>query len=282
MERSMLNVTSTRISVALSAAALAAAALTAGGGARPSAYPSAIAVLGNSAATGFASNPAHPGRDARANSWATGTNPAVQSIYLRILARNPAIRGRNPNFAQDDATLDQLAGQVRHAIALRSKPQLVLVQIGGDDIRCDGQDATRYADFRKRLATQLETLAKGLPEARIFVVGQWGTLGSYIRAIQSLGLGVRLEHAGKGPCSLFAPRTGVLVPEHVTYLKNTLDGYHAAMATACQAVPSCSYDGGAARRMTVTAADLGWRHQHLSIQGHAKLAAIEWAALYGK
>ena len=27
---------------------------------------------------------------------------------------------------------------------------------------------------------------------------------------------------------------------------------------------------------------LGWRHQHLSIQGHAKLAAIEWTALYGR
>jgi hypothetical protein len=273
---------SARIAFAVSAAALAAAALTAGGGARPSSYPSAIAVLGHSGATGFASNPAHPGQDARGNSWATGTNPAVKSIYLRILARNPAIRGHNPNFAQDGATLRELAGQVRHAIALRSKPQLVLVQIGDNDIRCDGEDATRYADFQQGLTTQLETLAKGLPEAQILVVSPWGTLSSYVRAIQSLGLGVRLEHAGKGPCSLFAPGTGALVPEHVSYVKRTLNGYTAAMAAACKAVSTCRYDGGAARRLTVTAADLGWRHQHLSIKGHAKLAAIEWAVLYGK
>jgi GDSL-like Lipase/Acylhydrolase len=273
---------SARIAFAVSAAALAAAALTAGGGARPSSYPSAIAVLGHSGATGFASNPAHPGQDARGNSWATGTNPAVKSIYLRILARNPAIRGHNPNFAQDGATLRELAGQVRHAIALRSKPQLVLVQIGDNDIRCDGEDATRYADFQQGLTTQLETLAKGLPEAQILVVSPWGTLSSYVRAIQSLGLGFRLEHAGKGPCSLFAPGTGALVPEHVSYVKRTLNGYTAAMAAACKAVSTCRYDGGAARRLTVTAADLGWRHQHLSIKGHAKLAAIEWAVLYGK
>lgn len=273
---------SARIAVALSAAALAAAALTTGGDARPSSYPSAMAVLGHSGATGFASNPAHPGRDARGNSWATGTNPAVKSIYLRILARNPAIRGHNPNFAQDGATLRELAGQVRHTIALRSKPQLVLVQIGDNDIRCDGQDASRYSEFREGLTTQLETLAKGLPKAQIFVVSQWGTLSSYIRAIQSLGLGVRLEHAGKGPCSLFAPGSGALVPEHVAYVQRTLNGYAAATAAACRAVPTCKYDGGAARRMTVAAADLGWRHQHLSIQGHAKLAAIEWAAIYGK
>lgn len=273
---------SARIALALSAAALAAAAVTAGGAARPSSYPGAMAVLGNSGATGYASNPARPGQDARANSWATGTNPAVKSVYGRILARNPAIRGHNQNFAQDGATLKELAGQVRHAIALRTKPQLVLVQIGDDDIRCDGRDASRAAGFRDGLTTQLQALAKGLPQARIHVVSPWGTVSSYIRAIQSLGLGVRLEHAGKGVCSLFAPSTGAVVPAHVAYVKRTLAAFSGAMAAACKAVPTCTYDGGAAARMTVTAADLGWRHQHLSIKGHAKLAAIEWAALYGK
>jgi GDSL-like lipase/acylhydrolase family protein len=271
-----------RLSGAFAAAALAATALTAAGAARPSAYPGSMAVLGHSGATGLASNPAHPGQDARANSWATGTNPAVKSIYARILARNPAIRGHNPNFAQDGATLKELAGQIRQAVALRTKPQLVLVQIGDNDIRCDGQDSTRSAEFRDGLTTQLAALAKGLPKARIHVVSPWGTIDSYIRAIKSLGLNVQLEHAGKGPCSLFAPGTGAVVPEHVAYLKRTLTLFSAAMASACKSVPTCRYDGGAAARMNVTAADLGWRHEHLSIAGHAKLAAIEWASLYGK
>jgi lysophospholipase L1-like esterase len=271
-----------RLLAVIGAAALAAAAVAAGVGARTSSYPSAMAVLGNSGATGYASNPAHTGQDARANSWATGTNPAVKSVYARILARNPAIRGHNQNFAQDDATVAGLAGQIRRAIALRTKPQLVLVQIGDNDIRCDGQDATRYAEFRAALTTQLEALATGLPKARILLVSPWGSLSSYVRAIESLGLGVRLEHAGKGLCSLFAPGTGALVPAHVAYLQRTLNGYQAALAAACKAVPTCKWDGGAAARMTVTAADLAWRHEHLSIAGHAKLAAIEWAVLKGK
>ena len=272
-----------RARIAVTLAAIAAAAVAAGAGsARVVAYPNGMVVLGHSGATGFASDPAHPGRDARTNSWAAGTNPAVRSIYQRILAVNPAIRGHNPNFAQDGATLKELAGQIRHAIALRSKPQLVLVQIGDNDIRCDGRDATRYGEFERGLATQLDTLASGLPGARIFVVSPWGTLGSYIRAIQSLGLGVRLEHAGKGPCSLFAPRTGAVVRDHVAYVQRTLNGFTAAMAAACKTVPTCTYDAGAASRMNVNPADLGWRHEHLSIKGHAKLAAIEWRALYGR
>lgn len=245
-------------------------------------YPNSMAVLGHSGATGFASDPDHPSRDARANSWATGTNPAVRSIYLRILAHNPEIRNHNANFAEDGATLQELAKQVRKALALKIEPQLVLVQIMDNDIRCDGQDESRYAAFQTELTATLETLAKGLPKARIFMVSQWGTLTSYIKAVQSLGLGVRLEHAGKGPCSIFEPRTGRVVPEHVAYLKRVTNGYHAALAAACAAVRTCRYDGSAARRLVVTAADLGWRHQHLSIQGHAKLAALEWTALYGR
>jgi hypothetical protein len=93
---------------------------------------------------------------------------------------------------------------------------------------------------------------------------------------------VRLEHAGKGPCSLFAPRTGAVVRDHVAYVQRTLNGFTAAMAAACKTVPTCTYDAGAASRMNVNPADLGWRHEHLSIKGHAKLAAIEWRALYGR
>jgi hypothetical protein len=266
------------IVAAASFAALAHAAATTSS----KTYPSSIVVLGDSGATGYASNPKHPGRDAPENSWATGTNPAVKSIYARILAANPAIRGHNRNLAQDGATLKELAAQVRTAVTLKPAPQLVLVQIMDDVMHCDGQDDTRYGAFKAELTATLLTLAKGLPKARIFMVGRWGTLSSYIKAVQSLGLGVRLEHAGKGPCSIFEPRTGRVVPEHVAYLKRITNGYHAAMADACAQVPTCRHDRGVARRLVVTAADLGWRHQHLSIQGQAKLAAGEWTALNGK
>jgi hypothetical protein len=151
-------------------------------------------------------------------------------------------QGRAFNFASHGATLKHLPSQVQKAIA---------------------------------------RTIKGLPKARILAVSEWGTLDSYIKAVQGYGLAARLTHAGKGPCSIFAPKSGKVVPEHVSYIRWTTDGYHAAFAAACAAVPTCRYDGGAARRIALRPADLAHRYEHLSVQGQAKLAAVEWRVLYG-
>ncbi len=269
---------------ALTAAIVAAATiarLTHAGTIRDdAASPRAIAVLGDGGATGYASDTSHPFRDARANSWATGTNPAVRSIYARLLAASPAVRGHNFNFAAHGATVNDLSSQVRKAVTIATKPDLVLVQVMENDVQCDGRDdATRFAAYREKVAAALETLAAGLPTARIFVVSQWGTLDSYVRAVSSFDLGTRLTHAGRGPCSIFAPRTGKVVPQHVAYVRRMTNGYHAAFAAACASVPTCRYDGGAARRIVLAPSDLAHRFEHLSVHGLAKLAAVEWAAL---
>jgi hypothetical protein len=216
--------------------------------ARGAAYPNAVAVIGDADATGYASDTRHPFQEARANSWATGTNPSARSIYSRLLAVNPTIKGRAFNFASHGAALKDLPSQVRKVIARTIKPELVLVQIMESDITCDGKDETRYTDYQARTTAALQTLAKGLPKARILAVSEWGTLDSYIKAVQSYGLAARLTHAGKGACSIFAPKTGKVVPEHVSYIRRMTNGYHAVFAAACEAVPTCRYDGGAARR----------------------------------
>src|SRR5579884_4096940 len=74
-------------------------------------YPDSIAVLGDSDSTGY--NSAVPAHDAKQNSWESGTNPLVDSLYLRILAANPRIRGHNANWAQDGAKAADLLGQAR-------------------------------------------------------------------------------------------------------------------------------------------------------------------------
>jgi hypothetical protein len=71
-------------------------------------YPDSIVVIGHSGATGEDSDPTQPHVEIRANSWATGTNPAVHSVYQRIVANNPAIRGHNFNLDQGGATVEQL------------------------------------------------------------------------------------------------------------------------------------------------------------------------------
>jgi hypothetical protein len=91
--------------VAAVAALLAACSSSAGGGPGAASrstpapvaqasdkYPNSIVVLGHSGTTGYDSDPKAPETDAVQNSWATGDNPAVDSIYLRLLALNPAAR----------------------------------------------------------------------------------------------------------------------------------------------------------------------------------------------
>ncbi len=241
-------------------------------------YPNAIVVLGHSAAPAYGSDPAHPYRDAPENSWATGTNPAVNSVYSRILAVNPAIKGHNINLARDEVTLKNLAAQARKAVTLTPKPELVLVEIEGD-VKCDGSDESRWSDFGTGVSAALDTITKGLPNAKIFVVSYWGSFSSYVKYLESLSTSARLKHAGKGLCQVVEAPSARVVPSHVAYIKKIVAGYDKQLAAACAQLPQCHYDRGAAQNMAVTGADISLDQDHLTVQGQAKLAAAEWAAM---
>lgn len=243
-------------------------------------YPSSMVVIGESDATGAGSDPAHPYADTPANSWATGTNPAVDSIYQRILAVDPAIRGHNANLASDEAGIDELAGQISKALKLNPKPQLVILQLG-DDIKCDSQDQSRVTQFGTTLGTDLQTLTQGDPGARIFLVSSWGTWSSYTKYLEGLPLRARLKHAGKSLCQLVASSSGQVVSSHVAYAKKMIDAYDAQLAAACKSVVNCRYDGGAAARLVVLPEYMSVDQYHLLVPGQAKLAALEWAAMSG-
>ena len=98
-------------------------------------YPSSIAVSPTPERPARAPIRTVPALEVRANSWATGTNPAVKSLYLRMLAVNPRIEGHNFNLAQGGADVHDL---VRQATGRRTepKPRPVLIQIMDDDIVC--------------------------------------------------------------------------------------------------------------------------------------------------
>src|SRR5262249_7597286 len=144
-------------------------------------------------------------------------------------------------------------------------------------------DASRYPAFRAAFTEMLAQLTAGLPNAKIFVVGEWGSISSYVKAMMGLGVAAREMHAGKGLCSVFAPASadspGSAVPAHVAYVTQMRRGYDAQRAAACKQYPNCTYDAGAAERLVITGADLTARYDHLSIAGNAKLAATEWAAM---
>ena len=122
-----------------------------------------------------APTPAHPYASTPSNSWATGTNPAVDSIYQRILGANPAIKGKSLNFARYEDGIDTLQGQVGKALRLSPRPGLVLIDISGE-VNCDGNDDSRVTQFGAAIGTALSTLTKGDPGVRIFPEQRAGLL----------------------------------------------------------------------------------------------------------
>jgi hypothetical protein len=251
-------------------------------------YPSSMVVLGTSTAAGWGADAAHPFRAAPEDSWATGTNPAVQSIYSRILALNPTIKGHNVNLVGGGSApegagheLDDLFTQVQQALQRKAKPELVLVQVIDRALKCDGTTERNFADYGSRFGDALKTLAQGLPNARIFVVSQWGSFTSYVSYLKSLDVGKRLKNAGKKPCQLVESPSGRVATDRVAYAKGIVAGEEAQLKAACAKVANCRYDAGAAQQIAVTAADISEFQYTPTIQGQAKLAAAEWKALAG-
>ena len=144
-------------------------------------------VLGHSGTTGADSDPAHPGTDARRNSWATGDNPAVNSVYTRLLALNPAVRGHNTNLGVDGSDTDDLGGQVDQALALTPVPALFMIQEVDNDMKCDGTDPDNYPHFARTLSGFLAKITAKAPDATILLVSSPpGTVQNYGEIVSRL------------------------------------------------------------------------------------------------
>jgi hypothetical protein len=242
-------------------------------------YPNAIALLGHSGATGFDSDPARPGADAKQNSWATGDNPAVNSIYLRLLALNPAVRGHNLNVAVAGSRVDDLSGQADQALATQPLPGLFLIQTVDNDIRCDGTDAANYAPFVATLTGVLKKLTSAAPKAKILIVSSpWATVQNYGQVAGQLP-GPRAANSGTGPCDLFDP-SGHPVPAHWRTLESITLHYFGQLKSVCAKFPACQYDDDALYNMPITTGDITPTDgAHLTIAGLRKQAAVEWRVL---
>jgi hypothetical protein len=237
-------------------------------------YPNSIAVLGHSGGTGESSDPKQPGVEVRENSWATGTNPDVRSIYLRILEHNPEIEGHAINLSMGGGNVYQLAVQAEDALASDPVPELMLIQIMDNDMTCPAR-ASELARFRSLLTAVLRKLATGAPSSRQFVVSQFGSVATYAK---TLTREERASQSGTGPCDFMTPSGGV-APHKVARLERAVHAYESQLAAACQAVRQCTYDGGAFGRTVDQREYLGSDLNHFSITGHGKAAAVAWAAM---
>jgi lysophospholipase L1-like esterase len=236
-----------------------------------------IVALGHSGTTGYGSDPADPNGDVRENSWATGANPRVNSVYQRLLATHPALKGHGTSLGVDGSNVDGLPGQVDQLLALTPLPDVVIIQSIDNDMQCDGTDPTNEKTFATKLDKVLTTINAKDQNAQIFFVTPLGSVQTYTDATKDLPAAVS-GASGTGPCDTFTP-AGKERPAGIASEQKIIKGYFDAIKRVCAAHRACFTDGGALLRMPVRPSDVTADANHLSVQGHAVMAQYAWNAL---
>jgi lysophospholipase L1-like esterase len=261
--------------------ALVAGALPAGAAAAPARVgpPSAMASTGDSITRAF-----HTGallQDVPANSWSTGTNPTVNSIYNRILAMNPAISGRNTNAAVSGARMGHFAGQAANAAA--ADPELVTVLLGANDV-CTSNEAsmTPVDTYEAQFRAGMEVLAQEAPDALVYVA----SIPNIYRLWQvgSVSGTARLWWALLSICqSMLASPTSTTdanVQRRQRVLQRNVD-FNQVLADVCAEYLRCRFDDNAAFNTDFLLSDLSTiDYFHPNVTGQAKAAQVLWGAIF--
>lgn len=237
--------------------------------------PVGIIAIGHSGLTGYGTDPNQPDHDAKVNSWATGTNPEINSIYQRLLAVRPQIGDQVSNMAQGGAQAIDLADQARTALQLVPKPELVIIQTIDNDIRCDGTDVDNVKAFGHSVENALKVIVAASPNAHILIVSQPGRPAEFAAALAKDPDAVA-AFTGSGMCDFFNV-DGKINQEHVATLTTILESYEAEQARVCATIPQCSTDNGAAAAYVDDITRLvpnDWGH--LTVEGQTQFAEIMW------
>jgi lysophospholipase L1-like esterase len=215
----------------------------------PSGCPNGRGPFGDPSAAGL---PAAFGLDCPANSWSTGDNPQIHSIYQRILARNPRIAGHAANFATTAVSVSDLARQA--TLAAAAGAELVTVTIGINDA-CDpfgirGGHPTPLDTFADQFGGALGILAGGRAHPRILIATipngnrTWalfhGDPNALVRWQFPQPPGVICPPLLANPAST-APAD---VSRRAAFLAR-IAAYNLIQASVCSKTPRCQTDGGA-------------------------------------
>jgi lysophospholipase L1-like esterase len=236
--------------------------------------------LGGSFTRGFNTDCPDAWIDCPDNSWATGTNPVVDSVYLRLLALNPSLRDRNANDAESGSTMADLEAQAQSAV--RRGAELVMIATGTNDA-CGGRTGTMtdVSVFRDEFTEAMDTLTAGLPGARVHVLSipdlyqRWETFHTIPSAAKAW------RSVPFCPTLLTHPTSNAPadVERRAAVRARVLD-FNAVLAQVCSHYPRCTADGGAAFRARVRAAEFSTHdYWHFNITGQTALAKRIWDTL---
>ncbi|MFI0709670.1 SGNH/GDSL hydrolase family protein [Streptomyces inhibens] len=235
--------------------------------------PGSIAALGDSITVGF--DACTVLSDCPEVSWATGTDPKVDSLARRLVA-HPATHSWN--FAKTGALMSDLPDQI--AAAADRKPELVTILIGANDAcRHDVGTMTPKAAYRADFARSMTYLRRALPHTQV-----------YVAAVPDL---LRLWSEGrKNPLGKQVWKLGICGsmlrdPDDLTKaaqdrrakVRDRVQGYNAALAEVCGKDPLCRFDGSVFDYRFTGRQLSTWDWFHPGTGGQKELAELAFRAI---
>jgi len=219
-----------------------------------------------------------------ANSWATGTNTAVQSIATRL---NATTRYNN---AVSGVKADALLGQAQAAVTQGA--QYVTIEIGANDactptvgtmtpvgLVADPNPTPTPGTFATSIKAGLAALAAS-PAQPVILIASIPNLKT-LWSINYLNYSARFTWSVLGICqSMLANPSVATGPDDAR--RNTVQAqvtaYNTVLQQACAITPKCRFDSTIAG-IPFVAADISTRdYFHPSIAGQTKLANAAWTS----
>jgi hypothetical protein len=238
------------------------------------AHPVGMIAIGHSGLTGEGT--ADQGQPNYDDSWATGTSPEVNSIYLRLAAVRPEFEGHVSNTARGGASASALVAQAQSALSAIPVPAFAIISTIDNDIKCDGQDLGRIAKFGQDVAAGIKVITTASPNVRILIIGQFGRPNAaFLQSIVAKDPTMLSALEGDGPCDAFDP-SGKLLQSRLDYLITLIDAFETEQARVCALAPQCQTDGGVRKAWVDHLEYFSPDWNHLNVLGQAAEAAQLW------
>ncbi|MER5380163.1 SGNH/GDSL hydrolase family protein [Streptomyces sp. NPDC002688] len=235
--------------------------------------PESMAAVGDSITRGF--DACSVLSDCPEVSWATGSDPQVNSLAVRLLGTTGAAE-RSWNYAVTGARMADLPGQMAQAATRR--PELVTVMAGANDAcRSSTSAMTSVTDFRTAFQDAMDTLRGTLPKAQVYVSsvpdlkrlwseGRGNPLG---KQVWKLGICPSMLGDADSLDSAATLRRGKV--------QNRVEEYNQVLREVCAKDRRCRFDGGAVFDYRFGTDQLShWDWFHPSKNGQARLAEIAY------
>ena len=259
-------------------AALAAVALLPAVPASAASPPSSMAAMGDSITRAF--NACGWYVDCTYRSFSTGGSSLINSHYLRILAKNPAISGHNYNDARSGAKASAMPEQA--ATAVSQGVEYVTILIGANDACTSSESTMTSVDaYRDSIHTALATLKSGLPNARVAVISIPNVYRLWYIGHTNAGALSAWSLYGICQSMLYrASSTSSADEARRQRVRQRVIDYNTVLAQACTDYgANCKFDGNAVFDYNFTLSQVSaWDYFHPNAAGQAVLARISYTA----